>query len=90
MGKKVNPNRIPRTQADVDKAYVRGRDEGTALCLTLVLYTLQDKFGADDSVLTEFHEAFQYTLDSLEKGYITEADLRTVLKEEYGTQIEVV
>lgn len=90
MGKKTNPRNIPRSQADVDRAYERGKDEGTALCLTLVLYTLQDKFGADDAMLTEFHEAFQYTLDSLQKGYITEADLRTVLKEEYGTQIEVV
>lgn len=86
---RVNPKRIPRTQADVDKAYQRGMDAGTELCLTLVLYTLQDKFGADDQQLAEFSDAFHYTLDSIDKGYITEGDIRSVLKEEYGTTILV-
>ena len=86
---KTNPRRIPRSQADVDRAYELGKEAGTALCLTLVLFTLQDKFGAGDEELTQFHEAFHYTLDSLGKGYITEADLRRVLKDEYSTEIEV-
>ena len=86
---KVNPRKIPRTQADVNRAYERGKTEGTELCLTLVLYTLRDKFGADDKQLDEFSDAFHYTLDSIERGYVTEDDLRQVLKDEYETTIEV-
>ena len=86
---KTNPRRIPRTQADVEKAYELGKMAGTELCLTLVLFTLQDKFGAGDAELTEFSDAFHYTLDSLDKGYITEADIKKVLKDEYKTTIEV-
>ena len=86
---KVNPKRIPRTQADCDKSFQRGMDAGTELCLTLVLYTLRDKFSADDKQLTEFSDAFHYTLDSINRGYITEGDLRSVLKEEYDTSVEV-
>ena len=89
MANKTNPRRIPRTQADVERAYKAGMDVGTELCLTLVLFTLQDKFGAGDEELTKFSDAFHYTLDSLDKGYITEADLRKVLMDEYNTEIEV-
>ena len=84
-----SPRSIPRSQQDVDRAYQKGLDAGTELCLTLVLYTLKDKFNADDAQLTEFSDAFHYTLDSIQRGYITEADLRTVMKVEYDTTIEV-
>ena len=90
MAKKTNPRKIPRTQADVDKAFELGKEAGTELCLTLVLFTLQDRFGANDSQISEFSEAFHYTLDSLQKGYITESDLKKVLKDEYDTSVEVL
>lgn len=86
---KTNPRKIPRTQADVDRAMEQGKMLGTELCLTLVLFTLQDKFGAGDEDLTKFSDAFHYTLDSLCKGYITEADIRQALKTEYDTTIEI-
>lgn len=85
---KTNPRKIPRTQADVDRAYERGREEGVNGALVLFLYTLLDKFGADDAQLREFADAFSYTVDSIERGYITEADLRKVVKDEYHTTIE--
>jgi hypothetical protein len=85
---KTNPRRIPRTQADVDRAHERGREEGVNGALILFLYTMMDKFGAGDEELKQFADAFSYTVDSIEKGYITEADLRKVVKEEYHTVIE--
>ena len=54
----------------------------------MFLYTMMDKFDADNDTLQQFSEAFNYTLDSVERGYITGADLRRVVKEEYGTVIE--
>lgn len=85
---KTNPRRIPRTQADVDRAHELGREEGSNGALVLFLYTLLDKFGATDDELKQFADAFSYTVDSIEKGYITEADLRTVVREEYHTTVE--
>ncbi len=89
MSKKPNPRNIPRTQADVDKAYQRGQDEGTQGALTIMLYTLKDKFGADDDQLKQFADAFNYTLDGIAKGYVKESDLRTVIKKEYGITVEI-
>ena len=85
--KKKSPRSIQRTQQDVDRAYERGQRDGVSGALIMFLYTMLDKFNADEKTLTEFSEAFQYVVDSIEKGYITEADLRRVVKEEYGTII---
>ena len=86
--KKKSPRSIPRTQQDVDRAYERGRCEGINGALVLFLYTMLDKFNADDATLKQFADAFGYTLDSVEKGYVTQADLRRVVKEEYGTVLD--
>ena len=85
---KTNPRRIPRTQADVDRAYERGKEEGVNGALILFLYTMMDKFGAGDEELKQFANAFSYTVDSIERGFITEADLRKVVRDEYHTTIE--
>ena len=87
MQKKTNPRRIPRTQADVDRALEAGRTEGINGALIMFLYTMRDKFGATDDELTQFSEAFNYVVDSINKGYITEADLKNVVRAEYGTVI---
>ena len=88
MPKKTNPRKIPRTQADVDRALEIGREEGINGALIMFLYTMRDKFGATDDELTQFADAFNYVVDSINKGYITEADLKNVVRTEYGTVIE--
>ena len=85
----VNPRRIPRSQADVDKAFERGKEEGVKGSLALTLFTLHNDFGFDEAKLKQYADAFNYTLDSLNKGYISTKDLEIVLKDEYGTTIEM-
>jgi len=82
-----NPRKIPRTQADVDKAYKRGMNDGLQGALTIMLYTLKDKFGSDDADLKEFADAFNYTVDGINKGYVSEKDLQSVIRDEYGTTV---
>ena len=81
--KRVNPRKRPANGQDVDRAFKRGRDKGIEETMIIVLYTLKDKFNAADTELTEFFNAFAYTVDSINKGYITEKDLQTVMKDEY-------
>lgn len=89
MANKTNPRRIPRTQADVDRAYDKGLTDGTICGLTVMLYVLKDKFDAEDEQLLEFSKMFNRTIEAMNDGYVTEADLKTVVKEEYGTVIKV-
>ena len=88
-GNTSNPRRLPRTQADVEKAYKRGMNDGLQGALTIMLYVMRDKFAADDSQLEAFADAFNYTVDSINRGYISTKDLQTVIKDEYGTTIIV-
>jgi hypothetical protein len=87
---KLNPRKIPKTQADVDRARSDGFNEGICGALTIMLYTLRDKFGADDEQLKEFSDAFNYTLDGINRGYVKEKDLKAVMKEEYGISVEIL
>lgn len=89
-GKKKSPRSIPRTQQDVDRAFDKGMLAGSVGALTIMLYVLKDKFGAEDEQLKEFSEAFDYVSDSMAKGYITQADLAQVIKEEYHTVLRLV
>ena len=83
MAKKVNPRKIPKTQADVDRAYERGKTEGAKSSIIIMMYAMKDKFGATDAELAEFFNAITYTVESINKGYITEKELQTVMKEDY-------
>lgn len=89
MGKKTNPRKIPRTQADVDRAYERGKEEGSKSAIIIMMYAMKDKFGATDEQLRDFFDAITYTVDSINKGYITEKDLKNVIKQDYGLQFVV-
>ena len=86
MRNKTNPRRVPKTQADVDKAYERGKTDGAKSSIIIMMYAMKDKFGATDEQLTDFFEAITYTVDSINKGYVTEKDLQTVIKEDYDME----
>ena len=87
MATKVNPRKKPATAADLKKAADVGFNNGICGALTIMLYTLKDKFGTTDEELKEFADAFNYTLDSINKGYVKLKDLQKVISEEYGIDI---
>ena len=87
IGNTSNPRKIPRTQADVDKAYKRGMNDGLQGALTIMLYTLKDKFGSEDADLKDFADAINYTVDGINRGYVSEKDLQSVIRDEYGTTV---
>lgn len=89
MSTKINPKKKPRSEYDVRKAYDKGKEVGLNGALIIMLYTLKDKFGADDLQLQEFSAAFNYTVDGIEKGYVTVKDLQSVCKDEYGVECVV-
>lgn len=57
MGKKhTNPKKIPRTQADVDRAEKKGQIFGMEFAVTLVLWILLDKHDAPDEDVQTLNE----------------------------------
>lgn len=86
--KKINPRCKPATMAEVRRARKDGYSEGIRGALTIMIYALKDKFSYTDEQLQAFSDAFNYTVDSIARGYITQQDLQIVIKDEYGTTIE--
>lgn len=86
---RVNPRKIPRSEADVIRARASGQEDGVRGALTIMLYVLKDKFSYTDEQLQAFADMFNYTVDSMNKGYIKQSDLQMVVREEYGTTVEL-
>lgn len=85
MGK-INPRRIPRSQADVDKAF---RD-GAAMTLEIMVFTLGTDMDMSDEWLDRFHERYMAHLRAYNAGYITTEDLRNTSLQEKGWELSLV
>ena len=60
MSKKTNPKKIPKTQADVDRAEEKGLIFGMEFAVHLVLWILLDKHNAPDEDVQVLNEEVKY------------------------------
>lgn len=88
MSGKTNPRRIPRTQADVDRAEEKGRPFGMEFMTNLTLWILLDKHDAPDEDVLQLRDEILYLCDSIEKGYVSYPDIRRGLLEEHDIKVE--
>lgn len=89
MGKRnTNPRKIPKTQADVDRAEKKGQLFGMEFITVLTMWILIDKHNAPDEDVQQFNEEIRYLCDSIEKGYVSYPDIRRALYEEHGMEVE--
>lgn len=88
MAKKTNPNRIPRTQADVDRAYEKGMDFGRQTAMAIFMLTLLDKEHADLEIMQRVWREVSDISDDVANGIVTVPAIKTVLKKEYDIKID--
>lgn len=79
-----NPKRIPKTKADVDKAWEHGALYGIEFCTNVFLFTLKDKLGFSDEDVLKLRDAFLGQIDGINKGYCTYADVKRALGGDYN------
>lgn len=84
---KTNPKRIPRTQADVDRAFMDGMNIGMEIAIDMFMTVLLDKHDAKQEDLDVFAAEVNDLCDSIDKGYINYVDLRNTLREDYHFKI---
>lgn len=89
MPKTTNPRKIPRTQADVDKAYAQGFEDGMRDIVDIMVYTIGADMDMDDDFLDRFHERFIKNLDCHVNGELRTYDLRSALYAEKGWEVEI-
>lgn len=85
--KSTNPRKIPRTQADVDRAEEQGRITGMEFMATVTIWVLLDKHNATDDEIQVFNEEIKYLMDSIDKGYVSYPDIVRAMKEEHNTTV---
>lgn len=83
---KPNPRKIPRTQADVDRAWQQGILDGVSNASAIFLTVLVDKFDGADRVLDVWREINKLS-EEIKERRVTISDLRRVLLEEYGVEV---
>ena len=85
---KINPRCIPRSQADVDRAYKRGQSETIEFACAVACLSLHDVFSPTEEQMRMFNEKFNVNVQSILDGSIKYADVMDVLSTEYGVEIE--
>jgi len=86
--KKVNPKRIPVSQADINKAKNKATDEAIEKTWSMFFTVLRDKEGYDLEGLQRVWNHVMDLSDSIVKGYVTIQDLKHVLKIEEGVNLK--
>lgn len=87
--KRVNPNRRPASMADVKKAKQQAQDLAVELAWSIFFTVLCDKEGYELDDLRRVWNEVNDLSDSIAKGYCTVKDLRSILVEEMGVDINV-
>jgi len=86
MSQKVNPRKIPRTQADVDKAWDEGVLVGVENATAIFLTVCADKFGMEDQMIPLWNEINKLSQSVLEKR-VSIPDLKRTLLEGYNINV---
>ena len=86
MGNKTNPRRRPVSQVDVDRAWQEGCIEGLRLAEAIFLTVLADKH-SDEVDLQQVWDEIVDKTEAMDQGYITGADMRQALKDDYGINL---
>jgi len=81
--KKTPLNRRPATMADVKRAKQEALVEASDWAMAIMLTVLVDKFNGADYIQDVWREVNKLSEEIVE-GRVSPADLRCVLKEEYG------
>lgn len=87
--KRVNPQRIPVSAADVKRAKGEAEERALEAAWSIFFTVLRDKRGYTLEELRETWEQVEYLADSIAKGRCTVKDLRYILAEEEGVALEV-
>lgn len=87
--KRVNPQRVPVTAADVKRAKREAEDSALEAAWSIFFTVLRDKRGYTLDELRETWEQVEYLSESIAQGRCTVKDLRHILVQEEGINLEV-
>lgn len=89
MSKKKRPSTVPRSEADVQRAYREGAREGLKLGLDITLHALMCDMEQSEEFLERFNHYYNSGLASVKAGkkVLTKEDIRRNLLEERNLEV---
>ena len=84
--KKVNPRKRPASEADVNRAWERGVNDGVTHSAVIILTVLVDKFNGAEYIRDVWREV-QKLSEEVGERRVNVSDLRRVLLEEYEIEV---
>ena len=83
---KINPRRRPATEADVNRAWEQGVNDGVTEATTIILTVLVDKFNGGEYIREVWREV-QKLSEEVGERRVSTTDLRRVLMDEYEIEV---
>lgn len=83
---KVNPRRRPASQADVNRAWEQGVNDGVTHSTVIILTVLVDKFNGGGYIRDVWREV-QKLSEEVGERRVSTTDLRRVLLDEYEIEV---
>ena len=83
---KINPRRRPATEADVNRAWEQGVNDGVTEATTIILTVLVDKFNGGEHIRGVWREV-QKLSEEVGERRVSTTDLRRVLMDEYEIEV---
>lgn len=84
--KKINPRKIPRTQADVDAAWEKGVMDGVHNASAMFMNVLLDKFNGQEHIADVWREITKLS-EEVKEGRVKIPDICYMLKTEYDIEL---
>ena len=85
--KNTNPNRVPVSKADINKAKNQATSEAMNRIVLLMLFILIDKHDAPQEDVQQLAGEINYYADSISRGYVKWKDIEQVVVKEYGVEL---
>ena len=83
---KINPRRRPATEADCNRAWEQGVNDGVTEATTIILTVLVDKFNGGEYIREVWREV-QKLSEEVGERRVSTTDLRRVLMDEYEIEV---
>ena len=83
---KINPRRRPATEADVNRAWEQGVNDGVTEATTIILTVLVDKFNGGEYIREVWREV-QKLSEEVGERRVSTTDLRRVLMDDYEIEV---
>lgn len=83
---KINPRKRPASQADVNRAWEQGVNDGVTNATVIILSVLVDKFNGGDHIRDVWREV-QKLSEEVGERRVSVTDLRRTLLEEYEIEV---